>query len=221
MDAGASGNGWCGWRRPSVCLVLIGCFPLLLCGCTSFSEWAHNGFKVGPNYHPLEAPVPPTWIDANDPRVRPGNPNIATWWEVFDDAELNRMIHVAATENLTVRQAGLQILQAQIQRNIARSELLPQAQTLLAQSSRGELSGNNGFSPIPGASIRDGVVSVRDGWFTGNSDCPYRRPGSAADPSRDNRHLYESVDQKRRRAPAIPSAQPSDRTDSSMTSAPP
>lgn len=157
MDAGAGRNSWFGSKRSFVCLVLVGWFPLVLCGCTSLSEWAHNGFKVGPDYHPVEPHVPPQWIDADDPRVRPGNPNIATWWEVFDDPELNRMIHVAATENLTVRQAGIQIMQARIQRNIARSELLPQAQTLLAQGAHGELSNNNAFPPLPGPTSGTGL----------------------------------------------------------------
>jgi NodT family efflux transporter outer membrane factor (OMF) lipoprotein len=158
MNTGVSGNGWVGWRRAVVYLILPGWFPLLLCGCTSFSDWAQNGFKVGPNYHASEPAVAPHWIDADDPRVRPGNPNIASWWEVFDDPELNRMIHVAATENLTARQAGLQIMQAQIQRNIARSELLPQAQSLLAQGTHGEFSNNNGFTPVPGPSSGTGLA---------------------------------------------------------------
>jgi NodT family efflux transporter outer membrane factor (OMF) lipoprotein len=138
-------------------LALLGCFPLGLCGCTSFSEWLHNGFKVGPNYSPPEPHVAEKWIDEDNPKVRPGDPNLAAWWEVFDDPVLSRLIQEAAVLNLTARQAGIQIMQAQIQRDIARTELLPQAQTLLAQYSHGEVSRNNGVPPGPGAVVSTGL----------------------------------------------------------------
>jgi NodT family efflux transporter outer membrane factor (OMF) lipoprotein len=89
--------------------------------------------------------------------VRPGNPNIAAWWIVFDDPVLTRLIHEAAAQNLTVRQAGIQIMQAQIQRDIAGTELLPQAQSLLASYSHGEVSRNNGVGPGAGATFGTGL----------------------------------------------------------------
>ena len=45
---------------------------VLLSGCTPFTEYVHNGFKVGPNYQQPPAPVAPSWIDAADSRVRSG-----------------------------------------------------------------------------------------------------------------------------------------------------
>jgi NodT family efflux transporter outer membrane factor (OMF) lipoprotein len=123
-------------------------------GCTTFlGEWLHNGFKVGPNYEPPPAPLPPRWIDECHPRVRVGEPNLADWWDVFGDPVLSKLIHQAYEQNLTVRQAGLQILQAQIQRNIACTELLPQAQTALAQYTHGEVSRNHGVAPGAGATF--------------------------------------------------------------------
>jgi NodT family efflux transporter outer membrane factor (OMF) lipoprotein len=127
-------------------------------GCTTaIGEWLHNGFKVGPNYQPPPAPLPPTWIDTGNPRVATGEPNLAAWWDVFGDLVLSRLIRAAYSQNLTVRQAAIQILQAQIQRNIACSELLPQAQTLLAQYTHGEVSRNNGVPPSPGATVTTGL----------------------------------------------------------------
>ena len=41
-----------------------------LSGCTSVTEYIHNGFKVGPNYCPPPAPVECHWIDAVDKRLR-------------------------------------------------------------------------------------------------------------------------------------------------------
>ncbi len=119
-------------------------------GCTTLSDWVHNGFKVGPNYQPPPAPLPQHWIDDGHPRVAHGDPNLAAWWDVFCDPILTKLIHDAAAQNLTVREAGFQILQAQIQRKIACTELLPQAQDLLASYTRGEVSRNNGVGPTPG-----------------------------------------------------------------------
>src|SRR5262249_13868699 len=136
----------------------LGVLALGQAGCmTAIGEWLHNGFKVGPNYQPPPAPLPPTWIDTGNPRVAIGEPNLAAWWDVFGDPVLSRLIQAAYSQNLTVRQAAIQILQAQIQRNIACSELLPQAQTLLAQYTHGEGSRNFGVPPSPGAPVTTGL----------------------------------------------------------------
>ena len=116
-------------------------------GCTTLSEWAHNGFKVGPNYTPPPVLVPNQWIDTNDPKVRHGDPNLCAWWDVFDDPILTKLLHDSYANNLTVRAAGLQILQAQIARFIAKSELLPQAQNAILGYTRNMASATGG-SPI-------------------------------------------------------------------------
>ena len=116
-------------------------------GCTTLSEWVHNGFKVGPNYTPPPVLVPNQWIDTNDPKVRHGDPNLCAWWDVFDDPILTKLLHDSYANNLTVRAAGLQILQAQIARFIAKSELLPQAQNAILGYTRNMASATGG-SPI-------------------------------------------------------------------------
>jgi len=126
---------------------------LVQTGCSAVSEWVHNGFKVGPNYEPPPSPVPNQWIDTNDPKVRQGDPNLCAWWDVFDDPILTELLHDSYANNLTIRAAGLQILQAQIARFIAKSELLPQAQNAILGYTRNMASGTGG-SPIgPGASF--------------------------------------------------------------------
>jgi NodT family efflux transporter outer membrane factor (OMF) lipoprotein len=141
-------------------LILIG-LATGSCGCSSVAEWWHNGLKVGPNYCKPQAEVSDRWIDADNPKVQAGNPNLATWWDVFDDPVLDRLIQQAAAQNITVRQAGIQILQAQIQRDVARTELLPQAQSLLASYTHGELSRNHGGgasgAPTFGSGLAGGI----------------------------------------------------------------
>ncbi len=141
-------------RRGTLILFLaVAAIALSQAGCTTLSEWVQNGFKVGPNYEPPPAPLPPGWIDANHPYVRHGDPNLASWWDVFDDPSLTKLIHEAYASNFTVRAAGSQILQAQIARYIAKSELLPQAQTGVLGYSRTMASETGGTSPAPGPSF--------------------------------------------------------------------
>ncbi len=132
---------------PAVLLSLAAAAALAQTGCTTLSEWVHNDFKVGPNYNPPPAPVPAQWIDAKDPKVRQGDPNLRAWWDVFDDPILTRLLQVSYANNPTVRATGSVILQAQIARAIARSELLPQAQNAILGYSRNMASATGG-SPI-------------------------------------------------------------------------
>ena len=145
----------------SLWLVPIACVLLASGGCTSFPEYFHNGFKVGPNYSPPAVDLPQRWIDESDPMVHHGNPNLACWWEVFDDPILNKLIHDAYNQNLTVRQAGIVIMQAQIQRNVAATLLLPQGQDFVADYSHGVVSRNNGVTPsaaaVGGTGLSPGV----------------------------------------------------------------
>jgi NodT family efflux transporter outer membrane factor (OMF) lipoprotein len=111
-----------------------------LCGCTPLTEYVHNGFKVGPNYHDPGAPVAPSWIDASDKRVRSETDDLSKWWTVFGDPVLDELVCSAYKQNLTLRQAGYQILVARAQRNIAVGELFPQTQQATGDYTRNALS---------------------------------------------------------------------------------
>jgi NodT family efflux transporter outer membrane factor (OMF) lipoprotein len=132
---------------------------LAQCGCTtSLSEWWHNGFKVGPNYVAPPVPVPPKWIDSDNKLVQEGNPNIASWWEVFDDPKLNELLHRSYAGSLTLRAAGFQILEARAQRAIACGELFPQTQTFNFNYTHTEVSANNGAAVTSGAAAGAGLA---------------------------------------------------------------
>lgn len=140
------------WLPRLVAVFCVGTAPLIMSGCTTgLSQYIHNGFKVGPNYHRPATPVPDRWLDEHDPRVHVGDPNLATWWEVFDDPVLTDLIHRAYAGNLTIRQAGYQILAAREQRAIALGELMPQSQTASLQYVRGQASANGSAASVPGA----------------------------------------------------------------------
>ena len=104
--------------------------------------------------------------------VRPGNPNLCSWWDVFEDPIMTRLVHEAAVQNLTVRQAAIQIDRARIQRNIAMTELLPQAQTAEASYTHGVVSRNNGAPPSAGAVFGTGLTPSASSGFVSTPTTP-------------------------------------------------
>src|SRR5208283_721815 len=110
--------------------VLGALLVLFACGCTSVSEYVHNGFKVGPNYKRPPAPVAEHWIDANDARVRSVEEDDSHWWTVFNDPVLCDLVQTAYHQNLTLREAGFRVLQARAQLGIDVGELFPQTQVM-------------------------------------------------------------------------------------------
>ena len=113
-----------GWTTLSAVAVLV----VSLTGCTSLHDYLHNGFKVGPNYCPPDAPVAEHWIDAADIRQPADTESLARWWTVFNDPTLNYLVCCAYRQNLTLREAGFRVLQARAQLAIARGNLFPQSQ---------------------------------------------------------------------------------------------
>src|SRR5438132_985211 len=112
-----------------LCLAGLMTFAALLCGCTTLKEYVQNGFKVGPNYGRPPAPVAQNWIDAADPRVRTESDDLSKWWQVFQDPVLENLVCTAYLQNLTLREAGLRVLESRAQLGITVGNILPQSQT--------------------------------------------------------------------------------------------
>lgn len=133
--AGATGRG-------SVFLLAV--LLLALCsGCTSWREYFANGLKVGPNYCRPAAPVADQWLDAGDPALNNGLIHDGAWWQTFQDPVLDFLVDSAYQQNLTLRVAGLRILEARAQRAMAAGELFPQSQTAFGDYTRTGLSKNS------------------------------------------------------------------------------
>jgi NodT family efflux transporter outer membrane factor (OMF) lipoprotein len=103
----------------------------VLAGCTHTRDYIHNGFKVGPNYEPPPGAVAATWIDDGEPRLSTETDDLSTWWTVFEDPILDRLIADAERQNLDLKAAAAHVLEALAQRNIAVGNLLPQSQRAL------------------------------------------------------------------------------------------
>src|SRR4051812_10241077 len=122
----------------------------LLCGCTPWRDYIHNGFKVGPNYGRPAAPVARDWIDANDVHVRRDGEEPIYWWKLFNDPGLDALICTAYRQNLTLREAGFRILEARAQLAIDTGNLFPQTQDLAANYRHNLASRQNGPVPTTG-----------------------------------------------------------------------
>ena len=136
-------------------------FAVCMSGCTSLNDYVHNGFKVGPNYCRPPAPVARHWIDAADVHAADDVGIQCRWWTVFGDAKLNELVACAYRQNLTLREAGCRILQAQATRNIAIGNIFPQNQ--IAQGSYSRIA-----SPV-GPNVFPGVGRYNDSWNFGSN----------------------------------------------------
>jgi NodT family efflux transporter outer membrane factor (OMF) lipoprotein len=96
----------------------LGCILFLLSGC----------IKVGPDFVRPKAEVSAGWLDAGDQRVKPEPADYRNWWQAFNDPALDRLIDRAYRENLSLKIAGVRVLQARAQLGIAIGELYPQTQ---------------------------------------------------------------------------------------------
>ncbi|MEN6459521.1 MAG: efflux transporter outer membrane subunit [Thermoguttaceae bacterium] len=138
---------------------------LLACatGCTSLHDYVRHGFKVGPNFSSPKAVVADAWIDAGNPNVSSEPTDAAAWWRTFGDPTLDSLICDAYRQNLTLRAAGLRILEARAQRAIVVGELFPQSQQLDGSYSRNNASAN-AANPIPNRFYNDWTAGAGFAW---------------------------------------------------------
>ncbi len=86
------------------------------------------GCTVGPNYQRPKVDVPSQYLgQTTPPPEKPESLGDAKWWTVFQDDQLQALIHTALEQNYDVRIAAERVLAAQMQVRIARSEQFPSA----------------------------------------------------------------------------------------------
>ena len=116
-------------------LITLSLVTLFLSGCT-----------VGPNYKRPSVNVPGSYRGAMPQEAaQPVAESLGDqkWWEVFQDKQLQDLIHAALQQNYDVRIAATRILQAQAQVGITRADQLPTVnggvQTVDQRSARAKL----------------------------------------------------------------------------------
>ena len=121
-------------------LLCLTAAALCLSGCTSFSDYVHHGFKVGPEYCGAKAAVAPGWIDTADIRVRSHAVDLSRWWCVFNDPVLNDLVCHAYSQNINLKEYGTRILQARYQLAITKGEVFPQTQEATGSATHNQAS---------------------------------------------------------------------------------
>ncbi len=109
-------------------------------GCSGMKYWWHNNQMVGPNYGRPVVPVANDWIDSQDESIIVQNGGIDDWWRVFNDPVLEHLVAAAYQQNLSLRAAGLRVIEARTQRQIAAGNLFPQSQGMFGSYARNQLS---------------------------------------------------------------------------------
>jgi outer membrane protein, multidrug efflux system len=150
--------------RPSALgLRILPLFALLLAGCA-----------VGPNYHRPAALGTNTMPSAfsgvtstNAGDWKPAQPSAhlprGSWWELFGDAELNRLEGLATTNNQQLAAAYANLQQARALVNVARSGYFPQLSTTPAYA-RQRTSANQTRNSNAGTTFNNFIVPLDASW---------------------------------------------------------
>jgi outer membrane protein TolC len=91
-----------------------------------------------------------TWEDADDWRVKAESAEYRNWWRAFNDPVLDRLIDRSYRENLSLRIAGVRVLEARAQLGIAVGGLYPQSQQASGSLQYNRISET---SPLAGATL--------------------------------------------------------------------
>ena len=95
---------------------------------------------VGPDYVKPEAEVEPKWINQSSPEISQRTAELSTWWKVFKDPVLDKLVTEARSQNLSLQVAGTRILEARAQLGIATSAEFPQLQQVNGDLSQQQIS---------------------------------------------------------------------------------
>ena len=89
-----------------------------------------SGCAVGPDYIRPQTPEMKEWIEKDNPKIKGEPAEFANWWKRFNDPVLDTLIETAFRQNLSLRIAGIRILEARAQLGIAVGNQYPQLQQL-------------------------------------------------------------------------------------------
>jgi NodT family efflux transporter outer membrane factor (OMF) lipoprotein len=83
---------------------------------------------VGPDFETPQSELPDSFVDLGETGVTAEPRDHSEWWTVFNDPALNSLVDTSYKQNLTLRAAGLRILEARANLGIAVGSKYPQSQ---------------------------------------------------------------------------------------------
>jgi NodT family efflux transporter outer membrane factor (OMF) lipoprotein len=104
--------------------------------------------RLGPDFEKPEAQVAEDWAEVDQEKISRQPADHPEWWTVFNDPVLNQLIETARSQNLTLRSAGLRVLQANAQLGIVTGGKYPQVQQVTGSANQINIS-ENGSDNIP------------------------------------------------------------------------
>ncbi|MDH3671999.1 MAG: TolC family protein [Gammaproteobacteria bacterium] len=140
------------------------CLPICLVAVIALASFVTGCTTLGPDYKKPEAQVSAQWIDIDAPRVNSQPADLADWWTVFDDPVLNSLVEMAYTQNLTLRIAGLRILEARANLGIAVGSKYPQVQQINGNATRVEISDNDPSSKVADRNFESAEATFDLAW---------------------------------------------------------
>ena len=108
-----------------------------------------TGCAVGPHYVKPVQNVNANWSVTNSPQISAQAATDSAWWKAFNDPVLEQLIQLAYQQNLTLRVAGLRIMEARAVLGIATGNQYPQVQEAFAGVRGVGLSNNTVNKPPP------------------------------------------------------------------------
>ena len=108
-----------------------------------------TGCAVGPHYVKPVLGVNDSWNGSGSPQISAQPATDSAWWKAFNDPVLEQLIQLAYKQNLTLRVAGLRIMEARAVLGIATGNQYPQVQQAFAGVSGVGLSNNTVNKPPP------------------------------------------------------------------------
>jgi NodT family efflux transporter outer membrane factor (OMF) lipoprotein len=124
------------------------------------------GCTVGPDFQRPKASVSAGWQETTDPRVSTGSATYRGWWKAFNDPALDRLVERAYRENLTLRQAGVRVLQARAQLGVTVGEIFPQTQQAIGSVQYNRTSDRAATAPATRGSVQywQSTIGAQANW---------------------------------------------------------
>jgi len=129
---------------------------VLISGCTT----------LGPDFIRPDSDVQQKWTEeATNSEFKPQAPaDGGRWWTVFGDATLDKLIDTAYQQNLTLKTAGVRILEARAQLGIAVGSLYPQQQQATANGTYVKSSQNIANTATGDLNFWNYDIGLSAGW---------------------------------------------------------
>jgi NodT family efflux transporter outer membrane factor (OMF) lipoprotein len=148
-------------------------FPIILVvAALSFSGCT----MLGPDFQPPEPEVPASWSESAAFQKLSEKENIE-WWKLFNDPTLDKLIQTAYGQNLSLRTAGLRIMESRAQLGLVKGNIYPQSQQM-----NGDIMTIGTTGPAPDRYYNAAAIGFDVGWeidFWGK----FRRSIESADAS--------------------------------------